>query len=165
MDIRLIPAKQGDVPELAELRAAVAKKLTGDFGEGPWSGVSSEKWIRFEMRNSSLYVARAEGRLVATLRLASKKPWAIDRSFFSSCRKPLYLLSMAVAPEFQRQGIGRACLEQVKAIARGRPADSLILDSFDAPAGAGPFYSKCGFAPRGKTTFRGCALLYFELLL
>ena len=37
-----------------------------------------------------------EGVIVGTLRLVTKKPWAIDPAYFASVRRPLYLLSMAV---------------------------------------------------------------------
>ena len=117
------------------------------------------------MRTSKVFVARQKSKLVATLRLTTKKPWAIDRSYFSECQRPLYLLSMAVAPQLQRQGIGRLCLEEVKKICRQWPADAIRLDAYDAPAGAGPFYAKCGFQDVGRASYRGCLLAYFEMML
>jgi GNAT superfamily N-acetyltransferase len=116
MRIQLDLATAADVLPLVELRAAVAEKLTARYGKGPWSHASTEKGARFELRTSRVFVARAGGRLIATLRLATKKPWAIDTSYFSACRRPLYLLSMAVAPDLQQQGIGRRCVEEIKAI-------------------------------------------------
>ena len=158
-------ATVADVPDIVTLRAAVAGKLTAQYGHGPWSGVSTEKGVRFDMRTSKVFVVRRKGRLIATLRLATKKPWAIDPKYFSACQRPLYLLSMAVAPDLQRQGIGRLCLEEVKKICRQWPADAIRLDAFDAPAGAGQFYAKCGFRAVGRATYRGCPLEYFEMLV
>lgn len=163
--IKLQIATPEDVPDIVVLRAAVAEKLTLDCSEGPWSGVSTEKGVRYDMRMSKVFVARQKGKLVATLRLATKKPWAIDRSYFTHCERPLYLLSMAVAPELQRKGIGRLCLVEIEKICREWPADAIRLDAYDSPAGAGGFYARCGFKDVGRTSYRGCPLAYFEMML
>ena len=72
---------------------------------------------------------------------------------------------MAVAPSLQRQGIGRRLLDEAKTVALAWPADAIRLDAYDSAAGAGPFYSKCGFHEVGRANYRGVALAYFELLL
>ena len=79
--------------------------------------------------------------------------------------RPLYLLAMAVAPARQRQGIGRRCLEEAKQIARAWPADAIRLDAYDAPAGAGGFYARCGCTEVGRASYRNVPLIYFECLL
>jgi GNAT superfamily N-acetyltransferase len=112
-----------------------------------------------------VFVARDAAEIVATLRLATKKPWAIDTRYFAPCRRPLYLLGMAVAPVKQRQGIGRQCLEEAKQIARVWPADAIRLDAYDARAGAGPFYARCGCAEVGRVSYRNTPLIYFQILL
>jgi GNAT superfamily N-acetyltransferase len=117
------------------------------------------------MRTSRVFVAREGTGLVGTLRLTTKKPWAVDMSYFTACRKPLYLLAMAVAPSKQRQGIGTRCLEEAKRLARAWPADAIRLDAFDADAGAGPFYAHCGFTGVGRATYRNVPLVYYELVL
>lgn len=43
------------------------------------------------MRNSRVFVATEGAAIVATLRLATKKPWAIDTGYFTKCYGPLYL--------------------------------------------------------------------------
>jgi GNAT superfamily N-acetyltransferase len=158
-------ATAADVPDIVALRAAVAAKLTTEYGKGPWTSVSSEKAVRYDMRTSKVFILRQKSRLVATLRLTSKKPWAIDPSYFTKCNRPLYLLSMAVTPDLQRCGIGRSCIEEVKQICRQWPADALRLDAHDTPAGAGQFYFKCGFQNVGQTSYRSCPLEYFEMAL
>ena len=161
----LQPATTDDAAALAALHTAVAAHLTKLHGQGPWSAATSEKSVLFAMRNSQVYVARMGTELVGTLRLATKKPWAIDTSYFSACRKPLYLLAMAVTPDRQRQGIGRRCLKAAEQIAKARPADALRLDAYDAKAGAGGFYARCGWKETGRVTYRGAPLIYYELLL
>ncbi len=117
------------------------------------------------MRNSTVYVARRKGKPIATLTLGTKKPWAIDRKYFSDCNRPLYLTSMAIIPELQRQGIGRLGIEAVKKIVKQWPADAIFLDAYDAVAGAGGFYEKCGFREVGRASYRGAALVYFEMFV
>jgi len=161
----LQPATAADAATLAALHLAVADHLTQIHGPGPWSSKVSEKGVLYAMRTSHVYVARLGTQVVGTLRLASKKPWAIDTRFFSACRKPLYLLGMAITPARQRQGIGRRCLKEAERIAKAWPADALRLDAYDAKAGAGGFYSRCGWKETGRATYRGAALIYYELLL
>ena len=165
IQLTLQPARASDAVSLAALHSAVARHLTDTHGKGPWSSEVSEKGMLFAMRTSEVFIARVDGELVGTLRLTTKKPWAIDVDYFSKSKRPLYLLAMAVAPAKQRQGIGRLCLEEAKRIAREWPADALRLDAFDAKAGAGDFYARCGWRETGRATYRGAQLIYFELLL
>jgi GNAT superfamily N-acetyltransferase len=158
-------AQSADAKEIAVLRTAVAERLTADFGPGHWSSPATERGVLAALRNSRLLLAREGARLAGTLRLATKKPWAIDQSCFSPSLRPLYLSDMAVAPDRQRSGIGRRCLAEAMAIARAWPADAIRLDAYDAPAGAGAFYAKCGYREVGWVRYRGTPLIYFELLL
>lgn len=161
----LQPASTSDAVPLAMLHASVAEHLTDAHGVGPWSSKTSETGMLLAMRTSKVFVARLDGELVGTLRLTSKKPWAIDTSYFSDSKNPLYLLAMAITPAKQGQGIGRMCLEEAKRIAREWSADSIRLDAYDAKAGAGNFYARCGWMEAGRASYRGTALIYFELLL
>jgi GNAT superfamily N-acetyltransferase len=104
---------------------------------------------------------------VGTLRLTTRKPWAIEASYFTPCNTPLYLVGMAIAPARQRQGYGRRLLEEAKQLARAWPAGALRLDAFDADAdaGAGPFYEHCGFTEVGRASYRQTPLVYYELVL
>jgi GNAT superfamily N-acetyltransferase len=163
--LSLQPATPDDAAALAALYAAVAEHLTARHGEGPWSGKTSEKGVLYAMRISSVFVAREGPEIIATLRLATKKPWAIDTSYFTKCQRPLYLLGMAVAPPRQRQGIGRRCMDEARRIAKSWPADAIRLDAYDANAGAGPFYARCGCTEVGRVSYRNTPLIYYEWVL
>lgn len=158
-------AGESDAAELVALRLAASARLTETYGHGHWSAGLTERGVLLGIRTSRVIVARRGKRLVGTLRLATKKPWAIDRSYFSPARRPLYLVDMAVAPAAQRQGLGRSLLAEASSVARAWPADAIWLDAYDAEAGAGPFYAKCGYREVGRVTYRGVPLLYFELVL
>jgi hypothetical protein len=56
-------------------------------------------------------------------------------------------------------------LKEAEATARAWPADALRLDAYDAEAGAGPFYEKCGFREVGRVSYKRNPLVYFELML
>jgi GNAT superfamily N-acetyltransferase len=165
MNFSFSPAALADAPALASLHTAAAEELTRRYGKGPWSMNTSEKGVLHAMRTSQVFVARDGAELVGTLRLTTTKPWAIDIKYFAQAGRPLYLLSMAIAPSRQRQGVGRRCLEEAKRLARAWPADCLRLDAYDAVAGAGAFYARCGFKEVGRNTYRAVPLIYFEALL
>src|SRR5689334_14571009 len=106
MGFRLEPATADDVAGLVQLHTAVAEDLTNRFGHGPWSGQITDRGVLFGMRNSQVFVLRNGLGIEATLRLTQRKPWAIDTGYFTKCRRPLYLLSMAVTPASQRRRLG-----------------------------------------------------------
>lgn len=132
MPARLEIATPDDASAIAALLVATAQHLTSKFGKGPWSGNTTERGVRFNMRNASVFVLRKLNKVIATLTLAAKKPWAIDRKYFSNSSRPLYLTSMAVAPHLQRRGIGRLCIEGAAKVVKKWPGDAIRLDAYDA---------------------------------
>ena len=158
-------ATADDAAAVAALRNAVASELTARHGTGHWSSVSTDKGVRSSMKGSSVYVTRDGRRVIAALTLATKKPPTIDRRYFTPVTRPLYLLGMAVDPARQGTGIGRRCIDEAVKICSQWPADALCLDAYDADAGAGDFYRKCGFAEVGRVVYRGTSLIYFERLV
>jgi GNAT superfamily N-acetyltransferase len=165
MPLTLQLATFDDIPDVVALRNATSAHLTAQYGTGPWSSGSTEKGVLFAMKTAKIYIARDSGRrLIAMLALSTKKPWAIDKKYFSGAKRPLYLTAMAVAPDLQRSGIGRLCIEEARRIAREWPSDAIFLDAYDAEAGAGDFYRKCGFREVGRASYRNCPLIYFEML-
>ena len=72
---------------------------------------------------------------------------------------------MAVDPAHQRVGIGRRCIEEAVQLCTDWPANALCLDAYDADAGAGDFYRKCGFTEVGRATYRNTPLIYYERLV
>jgi GNAT superfamily N-acetyltransferase len=157
-------ATVGEAAAIVAVRVAAADRLTRDFGEGHWSAHTNEASVLRDMKASRVLAARDGRRIVGTLTLQAKKPWAIDPAYFTPCRKALYLINMAVTPARQRTGVGRGLLHEALVLARAYPADAIRLDAYDADAGAGEFYRKCGYASAGGKSYRGVPLLYFELM-
>jgi len=154
-----------DAREIAAVRNAAAECLTREFGRGHWSGYTTEDGVLRGITTSRVLVARLGAVIVGTLRLATKKPWAIDIKLFANSKRPLYLVDMAVAPDSQRDGVGRQLLEAAERTAREYDADAIRLDAYDHAAGAGLFYRKCGFDEVGRAIYRGVPLIYFQRLL
>lgn len=162
-------ARDDDAPGITAVRVRAAEHLTGAFGRGHWSSIATERGIlqalRLPPHRSRTLVARDGPRVLGTLRIATKKPWAIDRGYFVDVPQPIYLTDMAVDPLVQRTGVGRALLAEAVQEVRRWPGQAIRLDAYDAPAGAGPFYAKCGYREVGRVVYRGVPLVYFELLL
>ena len=131
MKVSLAEANAADATAIAELHTAVADRLTQEFGHGHWSSHVSEKGCLVRAAHFARFRGEEGVKVVGTLRLATTKPWAIDKSYFTKCERPLYLTAMAVEPSLQRKGIGRAMLDDAKRIARAWPGDAIRLDAYD----------------------------------
>lgn len=146
------------------MRDAAAADLTAKHGIGHWSGRASQRSLELALGHSYILLARRGRTALGTLRLATRKPWAIDARYFTPVQKPIYLLDMAVHPVAQRAGLGRELLARAVDIARAWPGDAIRLDAYDAPAGAGGFYAACGYTEVGRVAFRTLPLIYYELV-
>jgi len=154
-----------DAPRIAALQNAAAGALTARFGAGHWSTLVTERSAALAQRHARVRVGRSGKLIVTVVRLATKKPWAIDVAYFTPVKRALYLTGMAVSVAHQGLGLGRRALEDACAVAAAWPADAIRLDAYDAAAGAGPFYEKCGFVKRGRVVYRGNPLVYYEAVL
>lgn len=158
-------ATLSDVPIIASLRTAVAEELTRHHGRGHWSSCATEKGVLRALKTSRLLVVRRGAEVVGTVRLDARKPWAIDVAYFAMVPKAVYLHDLAVATHARGRGVGRLLVEKARAVAQAWPSNAIRLDAYDHPAGAAPFYVKCGFRQVGRVTYRGVPLVYLERLL
>ncbi len=165
LQLRFRDATLDDVAIIAALQNAAAGALTSRFGAGHWSSLVTERGAALAQRHARVRVGRSGKRILTVLRLATKKPWAIDVSYFTPVKRPVYLTGMAVSVAQQGQGLGRLALEDARAVAQAWPADAIRLDAYDAEAGAGGFYAKAGFREVARVVYRGTPLVYFELPL
>ena len=165
MGLRFRDATLKDVAAIAGLQNAAAGALTTRFGAGPWWSLVTERSAELSLRHARIRLGMSGRRIVTVLRLATKKPWAIDISYFTDVRRPVYLTGMAVSVAHHGKGLGRLALADARATAVVWPADAIRLDAYDTEAGAGRFYAKCGFAERGHVIYKGDPLIYYELVL
>ncbi len=165
MRLKFRDATSKDVAIIAGLQNAASGALTARFGPGHWSSLVTERGASLAQRHARVRVGISERRILTVLRLATKKPWAIDVSYFTPAKRPLYLTGMAISASHQGQGLGRMAIEDARVTAEAWTADAIRLDAYDADAGAGAFYAKCGFQERGRVVYKGDPLIYYELLL
>lgn len=161
-------ATDTDAAAIAALLNAAAAALTRRYGQGNWSSLSTEKGVLRDMGRPKFQrtlIARDGHEIVAVLHLQTRKPWAIDVKYFTTVKTALYLVGMAVLPEWQGKGVGRAMMKEAVNTAKDWPANAIRLDAWDAPAGAGAFYAKCGFREAGKVVYRNAPLVYYERML
>jgi GNAT superfamily N-acetyltransferase len=164
-DLVITTADENDAGALYRLRCRTAGDLTRRFGAGPWTSTGTEHGMRRAVLTSRVLVVRQGRDPIAALNLQTRRPWAIDASSFTPVGRVLYLVDMRVDPSWQRLGIGRWLLSAAEAAARDWPADAIRLDAYDAPAGAGRFYDKCGYRECGRATYRAVPLVYYERLV
>lgn len=151
-----------DVEAIVDIRTGAAQELGRRFGDGPWSRAATERGVSAGFRQSMVWLAFERDAPVGTMRLSTRKPWAIERSLFTPVTRPLYLTDMAVHPTHQLRGVGRALLVEAERVTLAFPAQAIWLDAYDAPAGASGFYSACGFREVGRRAYRDVPLVYFE---
>jgi|SRR5688572_15340349 GNAT superfamily N-acetyltransferase len=163
--IRFDIATPDDIPGIVSVRVNAAEDLTQRFGGGHWSGHATERGVAWDMRQGQVLVARRGKSIVGTLKIATRKPWAIDIAYFTPCNRPWYLTNMAVDPAHQGIGIGKRSVLEAVRLVRESGGEAVRLDAYDAVAGAGPFYEKCGFTERGRVTYRITPLIYYELIV
>lgn len=165
MPLKFRDATLDDVAVIAGVQNAAAGALSARFGPGLWSSLVNERGAALAQRHARVRVGRDGKRILTVLRLATKKPWSIDASYFTPVKRPLYLTGMAVSVAHQGQGLGTLALEDARTIAREWPSDAIRLDAYDAEAGAGGFYARHGYTQRGRVVYKGDPLVYYELLL
>ncbi len=82
MRLILQPAHARDVPELVVFRTAVNLHLAHQHGEGFWLARSTEKGALAGMKRGRVFIGRWRGKIIASLTLSTRKPWAIDATYF-----------------------------------------------------------------------------------
>ncbi|MCE9581462.1 MAG: GNAT family N-acetyltransferase [Planctomycetes bacterium] len=150
--------------ELRGLAEACAGDLTRRFGNGHWSGVRTLETIRRGVKTREVWVAQENGKIVGTFTLEPKKPGFISRRNFTNPQETyLWLVSLFVHPARQGQGVGRACISEMRRVALAKGARWIRWDAYSAPAGAAAFCEKCGANRIDETSIRGVGLAIFEI--
>ena len=158
-------ATTADIAAIVQLRLAIDAEQARRFGDDRWSTTINERSVARGLKSSRTLVATRSGRIVAAVRMETKKPWAIDLAYFTPAYPAVYLHDVNVHPRLQGTGIGRLLLERAREAAGEWPVEAIRVDTYDGAAGAAPFYEKCGFTEVGRKVYRGVPLVYLELVL
>jgi GNAT superfamily N-acetyltransferase len=164
--ITIEDATEADALAVAAVRLEAARDLTARFGPGTWSFVlASGDSVRAELRSARVLIARDEGCVLGTVKLATKMPYLFEIPGFTPVGRPIWLTAMNVLPRAQRQGAGRALVAAARAAAREMQGQAIRLDSYEGPAGAAGFWVKCGFRETVRMNYNGTPLIFFEDLM
>ena len=157
---------ESDAKSVRKVRRLAAEDLTTRFGRGHWSSVSTLPTLRKHARSMHLHVVELHGKVVATFTLSPRKiPFYHKAWFANPDDEALYLTNMAVRPDTQRQGVGRWIMGQIEKIAVQASVGAVRFDAYDANAGAGEFYRKCGYICVHRGSFGATPLEYYEKTL
>ena len=119
--------------------------------------------LRKHAADKEIFLVHIDVSPLATFELQTNKPFWYSGKWFAEPDAPaFYLLHMAVTPARQRQGIGRDIMGAIEGMARGAGCRAVRFDAYDAAAGAGTFYRKCGYALVHRGSFNGVPLEYYE---
>lgn len=164
--MRLRLAIAHDAKVIRAISVAAADRLTWDFGPGHWSRGRSLETIRKYIGQGTQYVADDQGEVLGSFKLTDQKIGFYRSAWFADPKaKAGYLTDMAVHPDQQRKGVGRAMMAEADRVAEGLGMKAIRLDAYDGPSGAGRFYEKCGFTLVHMGEINGTALEYFERVL
>ena len=75
-------ATDRNIPALLALRLVVDADQARRFGDDRWSTRITEKSVARALRSRVLLASRGE-RIAGALRMETKKPWAIDLTYFT----------------------------------------------------------------------------------
>ena len=166
MNVAIRAAERADAETIHAIRTSAADALTAEFGSGHWSHVESLDTLRRHAVDRDLFLAMSNGEAFGTFELESKTPGFYSRHWFTDPDAPAYyLFSMAIVKTSQRRGLGRTIMDEMEAMAVAHGKRALRLDAYDAPAGAGVFYEKCGFVLVHEGSFNRVPLRYYEKVL
>jgi len=154
VNLKFRDATLDDVPVIAALHNAAAGALTARFGVGHWSTLGSERSAALAQRHARVRVGREGKRILTVLRLATKKPWAIDVSYFTPVKRPLYLTGMAVAVTHHGQGLGRLALDDAALSLRVGPRTRFGSTRTITPRAPASSISSAGMRNAGTSSTR-----------
>lgn len=159
-------AAPGEIAGIYKLSVAAASDLVDKYGQGRWRVAAARKTLKRNQQSDSLFVIVKDAVIVGTFCFTTKKAGFYRRGWFAFPDDPAgYLLNMAIAPQHQRQGIGREVMNHIDQLARSMKLLAVRFDAYEANAGAGGFYRKCGYQLVHVGKVGDVGLEYYEKVL
>lgn len=121
---------------------ALARQLIGVFRrtfEEAGGDLASDEQLRLLLARADFHavVALDEGAVIGGLT-------AYELPLFGSPKRELFLYDLAVAPEYQRRGVGRTLIEFARDLCEARGLSALCIPAHTDDEGAVAFYQACG---------------------
>ena len=159
--MKIRPAAEADAQILAQIISAANIPVAGMFGltrdNAPnHPSFCTREWIEKGMaRGEAYYLAEIHGHAVGCVAYESPEP------------ETAFLNRLAVIPEHQRQGMGRALVGHVIDLARARGNNQISIGIIHAHTVLKTWYESLGFSPAGVKQFPHLPfdVLFMHLLL
>jgi ribosomal protein S18 acetylase RimI-like enzyme len=136
--VEVRPAATGDEDALKRIDRATWSWLSSPAPRPP----DGLPFFHERVQLNDVLVGVVDGAVAGYVKLTHPTP-------LPASRHVIRINGLAVAPEFQRRGVGRALLEAAAAESRRRGARKLTLGVFGPNDGARRLYESCGFVVEG----------------
>ncbi len=119
--------------------------------------------IEEDVKNGDLHICVCDGKISAAFALNT----LVDEEYeTASWQNPdanwIAMHRLCVNPDFQRMGIGRACMQEIERYALKNGYNAIRLDTFSKNTKALPMYESLGFKAVGEAFWRKGRFIIFE---
>lgn len=115
LDFTITSATQDDVPALVELLQGCATNMH-EQGMSHWLGVYDKQSVQANLNSKQVFKLTTDGRLAGCIALSQKPSDYYQDCWPQAPSADFYITQLAVAPDFQGQGLGQKlmhfCLQQ-----------------------------------------------------
>jgi GNAT superfamily N-acetyltransferase len=181
MDLKYRRAAPGDVDPLHAIVAACGLHLHRTLGLPHWDPPYALERMRQDAAEREVYAVtdgeteagaadaftagapQPRGRIVGTFTVGERPIACYSPSLWSvPSASALYLNRLAIVPDLQGRGLGRACMAEVERLAALRDSAFVRLDAVTAHAALCDFYRRLGYLERGPFDNLGVPVTCFE---
>lgn len=155
-----------EVAEVHAIIVACARDLKDRRGLLHWDPPYPLDRLRADAVQRSVYAVREGQRTVATFTVGTAAPRYYDLTVWAAPdARALYVNRLAVWPELQGQGTGRASMALVEELARAAGCEAVRLDASERDPLLLAFYEGAGYERRGALGSDADPFVYFEKCL
>jgi ribosomal protein S18 acetylase RimI-like enzyme len=160
------PMAAVDVPAVMGLLNDTASQLAIRLGPGHWDQAVTRERMDNSARERETFVVSLSGIAVATVAVSmtAQKFWP-RRCWERPGAPALCVYALAVAPHYQRRGVGAWTMRAVEAMAQQRGLVYVRLDAYAQDSRSNAFYRSLGYKLRATVTVNSVPLNCFEKLV
>lgn len=163
MNLSFRLAKKEDLPVLFDLYKRGIEGMQ-KAGIDQWDkNYPNEQTITEDVECGDLHLCICEGEIAAAFALNREVEeeyetanWEKPEAYFIAMHR------LCVSPDFQRRGIGRACMLEIERFAKENGYDAIRLDTFSKNTKALPMYESLGFREVGEAFWRKGRFIILE---
>ena len=163
MNINFRFAKTDDLSAIVDVYKSGIQGML-DAGIKQWDKTyPNAQTIEEDVRNGDLHLCICDGKIAAAFALNRKVEPDYETTKW---QKPeanwIAMHRLCVNPDFQRMGIGRACMQEIERFAQENGCNAIHLDTFSENMKALSLYRSLGFIEVGEAFWRKGRFIIFE---